>query len=101
MHENKFGELIRQLREQQNILQRQLAAYMDMDTAMLSKIENGSRKAKREQIPLFAKFLNANEKELSTLWLADQIYSLVKDEENAGEALKVAEQEVIYKTTKK
>ena len=39
-----FGEHIKQLREQNQLLQRQLANALDMDTAMLSKIERGERK---------------------------------------------------------
>lgn len=84
----KFGEHIKQLREQNHILQRQLANSLDMDTAMLSKIERGERRAKREHIPVLASQLRTNEKELFTIWLADQVYELIKKEENATEILK-------------
>lgn len=45
-----FGERIRELRESQGLLQRQLAANLEIDTPMFSKIERGERKAKREQV---------------------------------------------------
>lgn len=90
----KFGEHIKQLREQNQLLQRQLANELDMDTAMLSKIERGDRRAKREHIPLLASLLQTNERELFTIWLADQVYDLIKEEDNPTEILKVAEEEI-------
>lgn len=96
----KFGEYIKQMREKNQLLQRQLANALDMDTAMLSKIERGERRAKREHIPIFASLLKANVKELYTMWMADQVYNLIKEEENATEILKVASKN-IYANTKK
>lgn len=85
MKVTKFGERIKELRENQNILQRQLAASMEMDTAMLSKIEKGVRKAKREQIRLFAELLKTDAKDLLTLWCADQVFEIVNNEVNIDE----------------
>ena len=96
-----FGEYIKELRENKNLLQRQLAASLEIDSPMLSKIERGERRAKREQVFLLAKLLNTDENELLTLWLADQVYDLVKNEENAANALKVAEKKVKYQSNKK
>lgn len=92
-----FGEHIKQLREQNQLLQRQIATALDMDTAMLSKIERGERRAKREHIPILASLLKTNEKELFTIWLADQVLQLVEKEDNATEILKVAEKEIAAK----
>jgi transcriptional regulator with XRE-family HTH domain len=52
--EKQFGNKIKQLRESKNLLQREVAGFLDMDTPMLSKIERGERKAKKEQVLLFA-----------------------------------------------
>ena len=90
----KFGEHIKQLREQNQLLQRQVASVLEIDTAMLSKIERGERRAKKEHIPLLANLLHSNERELYTIWLADQIYQLVENEEQALQALKIAENEI-------
>lgn len=89
-----FGEHIKQLREQNQLLQRQVASVLEIDTAMLSKIERGERRAKKEHIPLLANLLHSNERELYTIWLADQIYQLVENEEQALQALKIAENEI-------
>ena len=83
------------------MLQRQVANHLDMDTPMLSKIERGERRAKKEQVPLFADILNTDRQALLTLWLADQITSIVQDEDLALKAIQVAEEEVKYSLTKK
>lgn len=92
--ESKFGERIRTLRERQNLYLRQVAPLLEMDTAQLSKIEKGLRQLKKEQIPILAKVLKADQKELETLWLTDQLMQLVKDEPTADEALKTVSKNI-------
>jgi transcriptional regulator with XRE-family HTH domain len=38
-----FGKKIRELRDEQGVLQRQLAVLLEIDTPMFSKIERGDR----------------------------------------------------------
>lgn len=83
------------------MLLRQVAPLLDMDTALLSKIERGERQAKKETVLKIAKILKVKEDELLTLWLADQIYDVVKDEDNALKAMMVAEDSVKYLISKK
>ena len=66
-----FGNKIRTLRDEQGVLQRQLAAYLEIDTPMFSKIERGDRRAKRSQVIQMATYFKVDEKEMLTLWLAD------------------------------
>ena len=89
-----FGNKIRMLRESQNMLLRQLAALLDMDTAQLSKIERGERNAKKETVIKLADILTVTSDELLILWLADQICDVVKDENTALKAMMVAEESV-------
>lgn len=93
-----FGKKIKELREEKGLVQRQLAAILEVDTPMYSKIERGERKAKREHVKLIAHELKVDEKELLTIWLADKILDIV-DEENEikDEAIKYAQNEI--KTT--
>ena len=42
-----LGNKIKELRDKHEVLQRQLAAYLEIDTPMFSKIERGDRRAKR------------------------------------------------------
>ncbi len=88
--ENQFGNRIKELRESQKLLQRQIASILEIDTPMLSKIEHGERKAKKEQVLKFAEIFKVNSEDLLTLWLADQVYNVVKEEEVAYNALKNA-----------
>lgn len=70
-----FGNKIKELRDEQGLLQRQLAAFLEIDTPMYSKIERGDRRAKREQVIKLAEYLHQDEKEMLTLgW---QISSLM------------------------
>jgi transcriptional regulator with XRE-family HTH domain len=89
---SQFGERVRELREKQNLYLRQVAPLLEMDTAQLSKIEKGSRLIKREQIPVLADILKADSNELLVLWLADQLYEVVKDEDVALKAMDAAQE---------
>ena len=84
----QFGDRLRQLREQQHLLLRHVAPQLEMDTPLLSKIERGERIAKKELVGKLAEILKADKVELLTLWLADQVYNVIKDEAHADEALK-------------
>ena len=84
----QFGERIRELRTKQNLLLRQLASQMDVDTSIISKVERGDRQLKKEQIPLLAQILKADKEELLMLWLADQVYNVIEGEPMGDEALK-------------
>lgn len=75
-----FGKKIKELREKQGLLQRQLAAVLEIDTPMFSKIERGDRKAKREQVICLAQQLKADETELLTIWLADKVIDVLDNE---------------------
>lgn len=84
---SQFGSKIRELRESQKLYLRQVAPLLEMDTAQLSKIEKGLRQLKKEQLPILAKILKTDKTKLETLWLADQLMQLVKDEPTAKQAL--------------
>jgi transcriptional regulator with XRE-family HTH domain len=83
-----FGTKIRSLREAQGLMQRQVAYHLDIDSPMLSNVERGERKARRDWIPKLAELLKANEDELLTAWLADRIQELVQDEKVAKDTIK-------------
>ena len=85
-----IGERIRELREENNILLRQLAARLEMDTAMLSKMERGERFFRKEDIFLLAEIFKKPEEELLTLWLADKILKTIQDEPFKHQAVAMA-----------
>jgi transcriptional regulator with XRE-family HTH domain len=93
---SQFGDKIRTLREEQNLLLRQVASILEIDTALLSKIERGERQAKKEIVIRVAKILKTKAEGLLTLWLADKVYKLVEEEQFGYAALILAEEKVKY-----
>jgi ribosome-binding protein aMBF1 (putative translation factor) len=93
---DSFGDLIRMAREGKGLFLRQVAASVDIDQAIISKFERGERKPTKEQVEKFADFYQIDKKQLVTSWLSDKIAYSILDEENAEEALKVAEEKVKY-----
>ncbi len=89
-----FSVRLKQLREDKQIPQRQLAAVLEIDTATYCKIERGDRQAKREQVLILAKLLNTNQEELLNLWLADKVYYIVKDEKQAKTVLDLVQENI-------
>ena len=76
-----LGEKIKELRDEHGVLQRQLAALLEIDTPMFSKIERGDRRAKRTQVIQLADYFKIDKNELLTLWLADKVLDAVEDED--------------------
>ena len=98
---NNLGNTLRELREGNQLPLRTVAAYLDIDQAILSRIERGQRKASRKQVVMLSKYFNVDENDLLVAWLSDKVIYEITDEEMAMEALKVAEKQVKYLKTKK
>jgi len=98
---DSLGDTIRKLREEKELPLRTVAAYLDIDQAILSRIERGQRKPTREQVLKLAKYFKVNENDLLVAWLSDKLVYEVADEQNALKALQVAEEKVKYQNTKK
>lgn len=94
------GEIIREQREKKGLLLRQVAAKLDIDTAILSKVERGERKATREQISKIAEILDLNKEEIMVQYLSEKILYELQDEDYGMKALKVAEKSIKYGTKK-
>jgi len=73
-----LGARIKELRIHNGVLLRQVAAYLEVDTALISKIEKGTRVLNRQQISQIAQFLKTSEEELTILWLCDKVLDTVK-----------------------
>lgn len=94
------GEIIREQREKKGLLLRQVAAKLDIDTAILSKVERGERKATRDQISRIAEILDLNQEEIMVQYLSEKILYELQDEDYGMKALKVAEKSIKYGTKK-
>lgn len=84
-----LSELIKSKRESKGMLLREVAYKVDVDTALISKIEKGDRKPTREQIEKLALALDIDYNKLLTLWLSEKVYEDVKGEELGINAVKL------------
>ena len=91
-----IGEIIKELREQKSLLLRQVAAEIEIDQALLSKIERNERMPTKEQVLRFAKFFGKDENELLVSFFSDKLVYEVRDEEVALKAMQVAEMKINY-----
>ena len=98
---NNLGETLRNLREASELPLRTVAAYIDIDQAILSKIERGQRYASRDQVVKLAQFYKIKENDLLVSWLSDKLVYELADEDVALQALQVAEEKVKYNKTKR
>jgi transcriptional regulator with XRE-family HTH domain len=57
---NSFGKRIRSLREQKGAPLRIVAYHLGIDQAVLSKIENGKRKASKKHVELMSEYFNVS-----------------------------------------
>ena len=95
-----LGQKIRELRENAGLKQRELANQLGIGEGFLSKVENDQKSLKRDDLSKLSKLFKAPIDELNSLWLANKVYSIVRDEETALTALKVAEEQITYNTLK-
>jgi len=86
----KLGQEIRKIRESKNILLRQVASYLEIDTAMISKMERGERRLNRVQVIKLADYYNVSEERLLTLWVCDRVLDVVKNEPFAKKGMQKA-----------
>ena len=98
---DSFGDSIKKLREDKELPLRTVAAFLDIDQAILSKIERGQRKPSREQVVKLAEFFKVKENDLLIAWLSDKLVYELEDEDIALKALQVAEEKVKYITKNK
>ncbi|MEI7421445.1 MAG: nucleotidyltransferase domain-containing protein [Prolixibacteraceae bacterium] len=91
-----FGNTIKELRMEKDLPLRVVSAFLDIDQAILSKIERGQRKAPKEMVAKLASYFSVNQSDLMITWLADKIVYEVEDEELGLEALQLAEEKLNY-----
>jgi len=96
MSTETIGGKLRQLREKNELPLRKVAAMLDIDVAILSKMERGERKISKDIVLKLADIYNYNADELIILFLSDKILYEIKGEDLGEKALKVAEERVKY-----
>ncbi len=85
-----FAKRIKTAREENGLLQKQLAFALDIDVPMYCRIERGDRQAKREQVIQLSRIFNIEQDELLSLWIADKISLVIDGEKDiAAKALSI------------
>jgi Fic family protein len=95
-----FFEILKETRQAKGLLTREVANKLDIDQALISKFESGSRKPTRKQVAQLAEIFSIPEKKLLVPWLSEKIVYALQDEEFGIEALALAEESVQYITKK-
>jgi transcriptional regulator with XRE-family HTH domain len=90
-----LGQKIRELREARGLVQREIAAILEVDTAYVSKMESNEKPVSRHHLKKLSQLLEVREEELHTLWVADRVYNVVKGEKVAVNAIHLAESHLL------
>ncbi len=101
MSNEQIGEKLRKLREENQMPLRKVAALLDIDIAILSKMERGERRLTKEIVKQLAKIYQYDEKELLLLYLSDKIVAEVGEEELALQAMQIAEEQIKHQKSKR
>lgn len=94
-----FGEYIRLLRHENELTLTQLAAKLNLDSANLSKIENGKRDFDEKRLPKLAKIFKLNLAELRNEYVTDQIGKHIYETNCTKKLLQIAEEKAEYRRT--
>lgn len=96
MQLESFGKHIKKLRSSKGLLLREVAAYLEIDPSLLSRIESDRKRPSRDHVIQLAVILGADENELLVLYLSDKIIYELKGETLAMRAMLVAEIKIRY-----
>ena len=91
-----IGQILRNKRQALGLLLRQVSAYVDIDQAILSKIERNERKPTKKILDKLAEILKLDKDELLIQFISDKIAYEIVGEDCAGKVLKVAEKKIKY-----
>jgi len=90
-----LGSKLRELREQTGLMQRQVSAHLEVDTGLVSKMENEQKPVSRDHLPQLAQLFNVSTEELEVLWLADRIERLAENERHYKQAITLLSSKIL------
>jgi HTH-type transcriptional regulator, competence development regulator len=96
-----FGEFIRKNRKVRDLTQTKLAAFIDIDAAALSKIENGKTVLNEEKLPALAKLFEMDLKIIKEEYFSEKIANVLYKNKCSENTLVLAEQKLQYIRNKK
>jgi Fic family protein len=86
--------ILKNAREQKGFKTREVAQLLEIDQALISKFESGTRKPTRDQIVKLSSLLEIDFENLLIIWLKEKIIHEIGHEELALKALHLAEIEI-------
>ncbi len=89
-----FANILKQNRELNNWKLKEVAAFVKIDQALVSKFEKGSRMPTEAQVAAFAELYN--QPDLRKYWLAEKVLNLLAYEVDPLAVMEVAESRVEY-----
>ena len=89
-----LGVKLKELREAKGLLQREVAAQLNVDTAYISKVEHDDKRLSKNHIRILANILGVTDKELLSLWLADKVLSVIEEEDVADQAIDIVQKQI-------
>ena len=95
-----FGEYIKKLRTESGMTLTQLAAQLELDSANLSKIENGKRDFDEKRLGKLAGVFSLKLDEIKTEFFSDLFAKKIYENNCSIETLMVAEEKVNYLKSK-
>lgn len=90
-----LGSKLRELREQTGLMQRQVSAHLEVDTGLVSKMENEQKPVSRDHLPQLAQLFKVSTEELEVLWLADRIERLAENERHYKQAISLLSSKIL------
>lgn len=91
-----FGEYIRILRKNKGFTLTQLAAKLNMDSANLSKIENGIRDFDEKRLKLLADEFNLNLDDLKDEYFSELVAKKLYQNHCSNKVFELAEEKIKY-----
>lgn len=82
-----FGETIRNLRDKSGLPLRVVAAAVEIDSTLLSKLERGKRFPTDDQLKKFAKYFKLSFEEFSARVIADKFFFQYGEHPGVGDAI--------------
>jgi transcriptional regulator with XRE-family HTH domain len=95
-----IGDWMRECRETRGWPLRKVAAQLDVDTSIVSRVEKGQRRPTREMVNRLAELFETPLEEVLVLYLSDQVAYELASEDCANTVLRVAEEKIKYLRTR-
>lgn len=91
----RFQSKLKELRLKSGLLQRQIASAIGIDSAIYCKLEKGDRLASETQVRALADLYRIDYKEFRRLWVAEKLYDILEEENEAHEILNIVAESIV------